>query len=149
MTFRFLGHPSLEEIDQLEEYLNSRYENLSKQIEAIQYEIDTLRTYVSKLLQAEGILHSEENYNKNVAMERYVKSPIQGEDLSSFENFKFDNSKTASIVDKLLKPWQPNLRVRDKIGYKIRKSFALIEAKNNQIQILGDLQADMRDNDGS
>jgi len=146
MTFKFLGHPSVNQIDQLENYLNLRYRNIDLQIDSLQTEIDNLKSFLSRLQRAEGILGSI--YGKadvEYALSKYIRSPVLNEDLSYFESHKLDSTKTASIIDSLLKPWQSHLRKDEKLEYKIKKTSYLIEQKSFQLRALKELKNDLRD----
>lgn len=144
-NFSFLGHPSLQQIQHLKEYLNTRYDMIDKHIEALQSEYDNLSKVVADLKRAEAVISSEDQFNKNASLEKLIKAPTVNEDLSQFETFKFDNTETASLIDNLLKPWQTHARARERITYKIKKIIYLMEQKGLEIKILGDLKDDLRD----
>ena len=144
-NFPFLGHPSLQQIEQLKEYLNTRYGSIQKHMEAVQSEYDNLTKVLAELKNAEAIISSEDKYNKNSSLENLIKAPTVNDDFSQFESFKYDNTETASLVDNLLRPWQSHMRARERITYKIKKIVYLMEQKGLELQILTDLQADLRD----
>lgn len=144
-NFPFLGHPSQPQIGQLTEYLNTRYNLIQMQIEAVQSELDNLLKVSVELKRAEATIASEDQYNKNASLENYIRAPTINEDFSYFESFKYDSTETANTVDSLLKPWQSHMRGRERLLYKIKKITYLMEQKGLQIQILQDLQADLRD----
>lgn len=144
-NFPFLGHPSLQQIAHLKEYLDTRYASIDLHIEALQIQYDNLAKVLAELQQAEQIIASEEKFNKNASVENVIKAPTQNEDLSQFELFKYDNTETASLIENLLKPWQPNMRAKERIAFKIKKIVYLMEQKGLEIQILNNLKDDLKD----
>lgn len=149
MSFNYLGSPTVEDIQQLKEYLDGKYDSIDLQIAATQREVDRLRKVLVKLRKSEGSLGAAFTKDGNqYSLTDYIKSPVIDEDHSYFNQQKFDSSQTGNLVDQLTKPWLDHIkRETETLDYKIRKTTYLIEMRNRQIQLLQTIKDQLTDED--
>lgn len=57
--FNYLGHPTVDEINDLNQYLDVKYDLIPQQKKALQHEIDNLKVTLAKYLAAEAIAARE------------------------------------------------------------------------------------------
>lgn len=145
--FNYLGHPTIDEINDLNQYLDVKYGLIVEQKKALQHEIDNLKITLSKYLAAEASA-ARETRKKPVhfTLTSYIKNPIPSEDRSYFDVHRYASVETGAVVDNLLRPWVDHVKKdQETLDYKIRKLKYVIEQKSQQIQILEQLESELRD----
>lgn len=145
--FKFLGHPTQQQVQDLKRYLNNKYGQIDLQIKAIQKEIDNLTATMTHLMMSESTLGSQTaKLPDTYSLVNYIKTPQDYEDHSYFESHKYESSKTGNVVDLLTRPWVDHIkRESDGVTYKIKKIKYIIEQKNIQLQLLTQTKSDTRD----
>lgn len=145
--FNYLGHPTKDQIEDLMEYLDIKYDLIGKQKAALQHEIDNLQVLLGKLLKAEAKLSSESKKKPaHFSLVSYVKAPIINEDKTYFDSHRYASIETGAVIDSLIKPWTDHIkRDQEDLDYKIRKVKYLIEQRSQQIQILTQLESEIQD----
>jgi chaperonin cofactor prefoldin len=145
--FNYLGHPTVDEINDLNGYLDIKYDLIERQKEALQHEIDNLKVTLSKYVSAESVLAKDtRKKQKHYTLTSYIKNPVTAEDKTYFDVHRYSSVETGAIVDTLMKPWVDHVKKdQEAIDYKIRKIKYLIEQKSLQIQVLEQVQSDLRD----
>lgn len=149
--FNFLGHPTKDQIDDLMEYLDVKYKLIGQQKEALQHELNNLQAVLGKLLKAEAKLASQTNKKPaHFALVSYIKAPVINEDKTYFDTHRYASIETGAVVDSLLRPWVDHVKKdQEDLDYKIRKVKYLIEQRSQQIQILTQLESELRDKDAN
>jgi chaperonin cofactor prefoldin len=145
--FNFLGHPTIDEINDLNGYLDTKYNLIEEQKTALQHEIDNLKVTLGKYLNAE-VLGSKETRKKpkHFALASYIKNPIPSEDRTYFDDHKYASVETGALIEDMTKPWLDHIKKdQENLDYKIRKIKYIIEQKSLQIQTLEKMQADLKD----
>lgn len=147
MSFNFLGNPTLDEIDDLRNYLSRKYGNINAQVEALQHEIDNLSELLADLSNAEARLASiYGKLSSDYALTDYVRAPVVDEDHTYFNEHRYSNAETAALIDQLVAPWIDHVkRELETLDYKIRKTQYIIERKQQQIQVLQNIDDDTSD----
>lgn len=145
--FKFLGHPTQQEVQDLQAYLNAKYALFDRQIQALQRDIDTLTATMTKLMISESNLGSDTGkLPDSFSLVDYTKTPQDYEDHSYFEGHKFESTQTGNTVDLLIRPWVDHVkRESDGVSFKIKKIKYIIEQKNLQILLLTNTKDDTRD----
>jgi chaperonin cofactor prefoldin len=145
--FNFLGHPTVDEINDLNGYLDVKYDLIDEQKAALQHEIDNLKITLGKYLTAESVAAKETRKKpKHFTLTSYVKNPIPSEDRTYFDIHRYASVETGALVDTITRPWIDHIKKdQENIDYKIRKLKYLIEQKSIQIQLLDQLQAELKD----
>lgn len=145
--FNFLGHPTVDEITDLNGYLDIKYDLIEEQKSALQHEIDNLKITLGKYLNAEAIAAKETRKKpKHFALASYIKNPIPSEDRTYFDTHRYASVETGALVETITKPWIDHIKKdQENIEYKIRKIKYVIEQKSLQIQLLEQLQTELKD----
>lgn len=145
--FNYLGHPTKDQVTDLMEYLDLKYNQIGKQKEALSHEIDRLQDTLNKLLVAEAKNSSETRKKPaHFALVTYVKNVIVNEDKTYFDSHRYSSTETGAVVDTLMRPWVDHIKKdQESLDYKIRKLKYLIEQKSQQIQILTQLESEISD----
>lgn len=145
--FNYLGHPTKDQVDDLMQYLDVKYNQIGQQKIALQHEIDRLQDTLNKLLVSEA--KSAAGTRKkpaNFTLVSFIKNSIVDEDKTYFDTHKYASVETGAVVDALIKPWVDHVKKdQENIDYKIRKVKYLIEQKSQQIQLLNQLEQEISD----
>jgi hypothetical protein len=145
--FNYLGHPTLDEIKDLNKYLDLKYDLIVEQKKALQHEIDNLKVTLAKYVSAESVAATNtKKLPAHFALTSYIKNPIPSEDKSYFDGHRYASVETGAVVENLLRPWVDHVKKDQEIlDYKIRKLKYVIEQKSLQIQILEQLESELKD----
>ena len=123
MAFDFLGALSLEQLRELEAFLEEELEDLAEQVNTLRSEVDNIKRAKADLITA------DENFGGN-ALENISFGELP--DITRVP--KQDDSNSAYLVEQLKRPFIQNIKFkRERIEYKIKKLLDAEEQMNEMI----------------
>lgn len=123
MAFDFLGTLSLEQLRELEAFLEQEIEDLAEQVNTLRSEIDNTSRAMNDLIVA------DQNFGGNV-----LENLSFGE-LPDIEKIpKQDDSNSGHLVEQLKRPFIQNIKFkRERIEFKVKKLLDAAEQMNDMI----------------
>jgi len=132
MAFDFLGVFTKQDITNLQSYLQSQLDSIDAQINHTVLESAKLQKMLTKLM--------------TLADSRGIKFKTFGAMLVRQTNSQVNDADVARLVQKIKEPYYPNIKFRDDIEHRIRKTIDRIEQAQERIHLLRISKSEFRSN---
>jgi len=132
MAFDFLGIFTKQDITNLQAYLQAQLDDVDAQINHMVLELAKLQKTLARLI--------------DLANNRGIKFKTFGTMFIRQLNSQVDDSDIARLVQKTKEPYYSNIKFRDDIEHRIRKTIDRIEQMQERIHLLRMSKSEFRSN---